>query len=211
MVHAFCDAQHVEDFSEAIVELEGPSGDVADDLDVLLGGEGGEQVVLLEDEADGALAEIVALGVGHVGEVASIDGDAAGGGRGEAAEDVEEGRLAGAGGADDGEELAAGDIHGDAVERIHVDFADGVGLEEVSDLDDGCVVHGRKKRLQGLVGEVCAGHSFFHFTAKFGFLGAGAFDDAPVGVGGAGGVDASRGLVDFERPGLLAQGEVTHS
>ena len=43
------------------------------------------------------------------GEVDAIDEDGAGGGPGEAAEDVEEGGFAGAGGADDSDELAGSD------------------------------------------------------------------------------------------------------
>jgi hypothetical protein len=85
-------------------------GDVVGDLDVAHGGEGGQEVETLEDEADAGAAHFGAFGVGELGEVGAVDGDVTGGGGGEAAEDVKEGGFSGAGGADDGDELARGDF-----------------------------------------------------------------------------------------------------
>ncbi len=61
----------------------------------------------------------------------------AGGGGGEAAEDVEEGGFAGAGGADDGDELAGFDGEADVAEGGDFKFAGAVGLAEVLGEDDG--------------------------------------------------------------------------
>ena len=69
-------------------------GDVVGDLDVAHGGERGEKIETLEDEADFGATHFRALGVGEFGEVDAVDQDGAGGGAGETAEDVEEGRLA---------------------------------------------------------------------------------------------------------------------
>src|SRR5258706_291247 len=79
------------------------------DFDVAHGGEGGEEVEALEDEADLGAAHFGAFGVGEFGEVGAVDEDRAGGGVGEAAEDVEKGGFSGAGRAYDGDELAGGD------------------------------------------------------------------------------------------------------
>ena len=107
------------------------------DFDVAHGGEGGEKVEALEDEADLGAAHFGALGVGEFGEVGAVDEDRAGGGVGEAAEDVEEGGFSGAGGADDGDELAGGDGEVDVAEGGDLEFAGAVGLAEVPGEDDG--------------------------------------------------------------------------
>ena len=81
-------------------------GDVVRDLDIAHGGEGGQEIEALEDEADAGATEPGALRVGEPGELGAFDRNGAGGGLGEAAEDVEEGGFAGAGRSDDGDELA---------------------------------------------------------------------------------------------------------
>ena len=72
------------------------SGDVVGDFDVAHGGEGRQQIEALEDEAYLGAAHFGAFGVGEFGEVGTVDQHRATGGVGQAAEDVEEGRLAGA-------------------------------------------------------------------------------------------------------------------
>ena len=114
-------------------------GDVVGDLDVAHGGERGQQVEALEDEADLGAAHFGAFGIGEFGEVDAVDEDGAGGGAGEAAEDVEERGFAGAGGADDGDELAGGDGEVDVAEGGDLEFAGAVGLAEVLGEDDGRV------------------------------------------------------------------------
>ena len=84
--------------------------------DVFPGGEGGDEVEGLEDEADLAAAEEGEVVVGEAGDVLAFDDHVATVGAGEAGHEVEEGGLAGSGGAHDGEEPAALDFEGDAGE-----------------------------------------------------------------------------------------------
>ena len=65
-------------------------GDVARQGDVAIGGEGGEQIKSLEDEADFLLAQFRSLPFAHLPEVHSIEEDPAGGGRRQAADHIEE-------------------------------------------------------------------------------------------------------------------------
>ena len=74
--------------------------------DVLIDAEDGDQVVVLEDEADLPPPEDGQGLVLQGEDVLSVHGDGAGGGPVQAAQHVEEGGLAGAGGADHGGEFA---------------------------------------------------------------------------------------------------------
>ena len=78
-----------------------------------------EQVVELEDEAEGAVAEAVAPAVGQVVDPQAVELDGAGVGRVEQAEQMEERTLARAAGPDDGDELAALDLQVDPAEYRH--------------------------------------------------------------------------------------------
>src|SRR5699024_549060 len=73
------------------VELEGQG-------DVLPDSEGGHEVVVLEDQADPGAALLRGAGGGEVGGVDTVDKHAAGGRRLQEAGDVEQRRLARAGG-----------------------------------------------------------------------------------------------------------------
>ena len=95
------------------------AGDLEPELDVPAHREPGKQCILLEDDAT--------LGAGSA-HVLAVDQDAAGGGQREAGRDIHRGRLAAARGADDGHELAVGDVEREAVER---DEARAVGRDEV--------------------------------------------------------------------------------
>ncbi len=120
-------------------------GDVVGDLDVAHGGEGGEQVETLEDEADFGATHLGTLGIGQPGEVDSIDEHRAGGGVGETAEDVKECGFTGARGAYDGDELAGHDGEADVAQCGDFEFAGAVGLAEVlgdNDGGDGCACLG---------------------------------------------------------------------
>src|SRR5690606_11293064 len=81
----------------------------ARDEDVFEYGELGEQVLLLEDEAERVVAEGGGLFFGKGGDVPVADLDGAGGGAIESAEEIEQGRLPAAGGADDRGGFAGGD------------------------------------------------------------------------------------------------------
>ena len=87
--------------------------------DVLERGEVRDQVKLLEDEADLLGAEAVERGGGHAeAYVDAVDAELALGGAVEAAEEVDEGALAGAGGAGDGDPFAGDDGEGGGLEGV---------------------------------------------------------------------------------------------
>ena len=105
------------------------------DEDVLQGGELGQEIVELEDEPD------VGVPVGRIGvdvagrEIPAVDDDFARGGALEQADDIEQGRLARARGADDRGERSPLETDVDAVEdlgRHHVAEA----LDQVPGGDD---------------------------------------------------------------------------
>ncbi len=111
------------------------AGNVARDLDIAFGRQRRQQVELLKHETDLAAAKPGAAGVGHGGEVDAVDEHVAGVGVREAAENIEERRLAAARRPDDGDELALLDCQRDAAQRLHIDFTDAVSLADVLCLD----------------------------------------------------------------------------
>jgi hypothetical protein len=112
-------------------------GDVVGYFYVAHGRESGKKVEALEDEADLGAAHFGAFAVGEFGEVGAADKDRAGGRVGETAEDVEQGGFSGAGGADDGDELAWSDGEVDVAEGGNLEFAGSVGFAQVCGEDDG--------------------------------------------------------------------------
>jgi acyl-CoA thioesterase-1 len=95
----------------------------------------GQQVEVLEDEPDLAVADERAAVGAEGGNLLAIEPVFAGRGVVETPEDVHERALARATGAHQGDELAARDVHGHALEDRHVDFAEVVGLVDVSEFD----------------------------------------------------------------------------
>ena len=91
--------------------------------DVFEARQGRQQVEELEDEADLVAPHARQLIVGQAGERFAVDADLAGGRAVEAADQIEQRRLAGAGRADDRDHLAARDGEADGVERDDVAFA----------------------------------------------------------------------------------------
>ncbi len=87
-------------------------------LHVLQQGQLGQQVVLLEDEAQHLVADGGQLVVVHLAHVPAVQQIGAGGGHVQAADDVHAGGLAGAGLAHDGHELPLLDLEGDVVRRL---------------------------------------------------------------------------------------------
>ena len=79
-------------------------------LDVLEGGDLRQQVEVLEDEADLAVADVGELVDVELRDLLAVEAVGAAARRVEAADDVEQGRLAGAGRTDDGDELAGLDL-----------------------------------------------------------------------------------------------------
>ena len=85
-------------------------------FDIFAGGEDGDEVEGLKDEADFFAAESGGLGGAEPGGVDSLDEDAAAGGLVDATDQVQQGGLAAAAGAGDGEEFAGIDAKVDVVE-----------------------------------------------------------------------------------------------
>ncbi len=96
-----------------------------------------DEVELLEDEADLVGAEAVELGGAHGGDVDVVDFEFAGGGAVEAADQVDEGALAGAGGAGDGDPFAGDDGEGGVGEGADGAAVAGVLAGDVAEGDDG--------------------------------------------------------------------------
>ena len=103
------------------------------DLYVLPGGEVGNEIAagLLPDEADLAAAIVDELLFRHRDEVAAVDVRGAGARQVEAGEDVEQGGLAGSGGADDSHQLTAAHAEIQAAQRDDFQVGDLVDLEEI--------------------------------------------------------------------------------
>ena len=122
-----------------------PRGELDREPDVLLGGQRGDQVEELEDEADLLAAEVGELVLREVRDVDAVDDDASVGGRVDAAEEVEERGLARAARSDDRHELAARDAEIDVVEGGDVDLAHLVVLADVLEHDDVVGRAGRRR------------------------------------------------------------------
>ena len=90
--------------------------------DVFQAGERGQEVEELEDEADFVAAEAGEIVIGEGGDGLAVDADLARGGAVQAADEIEEGGLAGARGSDDGDHLAARDFQMDGFERSDLAF-----------------------------------------------------------------------------------------
>src|SRR5919197_2200259 len=108
--------------------VEEPVGDVVEDARVLAEEE------LLEDEADPGRPNGGELAVFQLGDGEAGDRDPATGRPLERPHQVEEGRLAGAGGADDGHELAGADAEANALQRCNP-WADAIDLRHLLELE----------------------------------------------------------------------------
>ncbi len=86
-------------------------------------GEARQEIEKLEDEADFVAAEAGEVIVRKCCDRLAVDADLTGGGPVETADEVEEGRFAGAGGADDGDHLAPFDVEIDGIEGHYFAFA----------------------------------------------------------------------------------------
>ncbi|MNT16934.1 hypothetical protein D3C72_1520610 [compost metagenome] len=99
---------------------------------VLLRGQHRHQVVELEHEADVMAAPRRQLAAAHLVDALAFDADLAARGVVQAADQVEQGGLAGTGRAHQRDEVAAGDIQVDAVQHLHLFGATLVGLGDVA-------------------------------------------------------------------------------
>ena len=104
-------------------------------LHVLLERQLGQQVVLLEDEAQHLVPDGGQLVLIHLTHIPAVQQVRAGGGHVQAADDVHTGGLAGAGLAHDGHELPLPDLEGDVVRRLHSGVAHLVILADLPKFD----------------------------------------------------------------------------
>ena len=135
VIEAAGEADAVEEFAGAGAAAGIAAGEFHGEEHVFFGGEGGEEMVGLEDEADFAAAELGHGVFAEVRDVFAIEDDLTGGGRVESGEEAEEGAFAAAGGAHDGGKLAAGNFEVDAFEDFDAVGSGVDGLGESADLD----------------------------------------------------------------------------
>ena len=110
------------------------------------GGGAGQQVEGLEDKADLLVADAGQLIVVQFADQLAVEPVAAFGGRIQAANQIHQRGLAGAGGAHDGDILVLADAQIDAAERLHLLFgAHIVGSPQI--LDDNHLAIGRSRGL----------------------------------------------------------------
>ncbi|MCY1295995.1 hypothetical protein D9M70_453610 [compost metagenome] len=117
-------------------------------LDILLRACRRDEVIALEDEAEGAAAQGRQLIGIEVGDALAVDQIVAAGRLIEAAENVHQRRLAGAGLADDRHELARLDIEGEAVQDLDGEIAVEIGLADVLERDERG--HGQPQNIGGM-------------------------------------------------------------
>ena len=124
----------------------GNAGSVEErELDIFERGGAGEEIEVLEDEAEAAIANEGALIGSESGDLFAREHVAAAGRPIKAAEGVHEGALARAGGAHEREKLPCFDIEADLAQRMDSDFSEVVGLGDIAELNEG---H-RKSRSDG--------------------------------------------------------------
>jgi hypothetical protein len=109
-------------------------------LDVLDGGEDGQQVIKLEDEPHALRAVLRLAVIGHRGKIDVLNENAAAFHDIKTGEAVEKGGLPAARGPHDGDHLAAVDPEIDASKRLYPHLAGVVRLDDVHGLDDGVVI-----------------------------------------------------------------------
>src|ERR1700728_1114416 len=117
MVTAIAQPDHLEELVDAIGALASAVADGGERcLDVAGARERRDQVELLKEEADRVASQTRQLALAERGQVLSAEEDPPARRPVERAEQLQQGRLAGAAGADDRDELARGDVEVDRVE-----------------------------------------------------------------------------------------------
>ena len=140
--------------AQEVLHGQGIAREVCCDLDVLPNGEVRHEVVELEDKAQLATAVLAEVLAREGCEVASIDRDAAAVRVLEATDEVQEGRLARAGGAEHDANLALIDDRGDAVKDLDAGLAVAVVLlEPIDDEVGGVALHGTLQSLRARLTE----------------------------------------------------------
>ena len=106
-------------------------------FDIFGGGENGNQIKGLKNEADVLVAPVGELRFVELGYVHALHETFAAGRSVHAGDDVEQGRFAGAGRPHERKKFARGDVQRDAVKRCHLNFALGVNLGQRTDFYNG--------------------------------------------------------------------------
>ncbi len=135
MITAVGEADVVEEGFGAGGGISGEAGEFGGEEDVFFGGEGGDELIRLEDEAEFAGAEEGERVFTEAGDFIAVELDGAAGGGIEAGEEAEEGAFAGAGGAHDGNELALGNVEINTAQDVHGVGGGGDGFVEIADAD----------------------------------------------------------------------------
>ncbi len=112
-------------------------------FDVFRRRRGRQQIVLLEDEAEGLAPQVGARVAVELGDFAAVEAIGAAGRPVEQADEIHQGRLAGTGSAHDGDELAGLDVERDAVQHLGRHVAAVIDLDDVAQGDQR---HGRCRR-----------------------------------------------------------------
>jgi hypothetical protein len=106
MIEAALESHAVEQFAGAGAAAGVASREFPGEQDIFLGGEGGDEVVGLKNEADFAAAEEGHFVLAEAGDVLAVEDYLAGGGEIEAGEESEEGAFSATGRPHDGGELS---------------------------------------------------------------------------------------------------------
>ena len=139
-----CDGHDLEQLASTHESVSaGTAGVLGGESDVLLGGERGDEVEALEDEANCRATQAHKRLTAQLVDSLAAHPDLAGVGRVEASGDVHEGRLAGPRRPHDRSHLAAHDIESRRTKCVDiVALAKFVALRELDGVDDGLVLHG---------------------------------------------------------------------
>src|SRR6266851_6601604 len=129
VVQAALEAQHLGNDVET-VGVEAIAVNELRDGDVAFGGQGGQQIEALEDEANLVAAELGTRRVTELGQIVAVHQHAAAGGLGQSADDVKKRGLSAAGGPHDRNRLSRQDLKVDAAERRHFHFAGPIELPQ---------------------------------------------------------------------------------
>jgi len=137
VIATFGEADAIQELFCPALGIAGCAGEFGGEEDVFFGGEGGNELVALEDEAEFAAAEESERVFGEADDFFSVEEDAAGGGVIEPGEEAEEGTLAAAGGSHDGDELPTGNVEIQSAENIDPVGGGGDGLSEAAHTNGG--------------------------------------------------------------------------
>src|SRR6267154_4446961 len=136
VIHALREANDAEGGFDVLAALGlGEFCEQQRQLDVLKGGEYGDEVVHLKDEADMAGAPLGEFVAGHVRDFVASHGDAAVGGDVQAAKQIEQRSLAGAAGAHEADEVAFVDVEIEALQDLDFFAAAAVSFVQSADLN----------------------------------------------------------------------------